>query len=297
MNIAAENYAEHYIARFRKVLHYIDAHLEEELDVESLCGIAAFSRYHFHRQFAALFGVGVYEYIQLTRLKRASWKLAFRDADSVTGIALDAGYQVPEAFARAFKKSTGQSPSAFRKQPQWNPWYAHYQSLSELRIKHMRTTYQASQVGIIQFKETRVAVLQHRGDPRQLGDSIRSFIGWRKQNRLPPSMSATFNIAYDDPDTTEAADFRFDLCAATDRDIDTNEQGVIAATIPGGRCAVLRHTGSDDHLGDVARYLYSDWLPHSGEELRDFPIFFQRVAFFPDVPEHLAATDVFLPLK
>jgi AraC family transcriptional regulator len=33
-----------------------------------------------------------------------------------------------------------------------------------------------------------------------------------------------------------------------------------------------------------------------GEALRDFPVFFQRVIFFPDVPEHEAVTDVFLPL-
>jgi AraC family transcriptional regulator len=38
-------------------------------------------------------------------------------------------------------------------------------------------------------------------------------------------------------------------------------------------------------------------LPQSDEELRDFPLFFQRVSFFPDVAESEAVTDVFLPLK
>ena len=37
--------------------------------------------------------------------------------------------------------------------------------------------------------------------------------------------------------------------------------------------------------------------PASGEEPRDFPLYFQRVSFFPDVPEHEAITDVFLPLR
>ena len=68
-------------------------------------------------------------------------------------------------------------------------------------------------------------------------------------------------------------------------------------TIAGGRCAVLRHLGSDDMLGESVRYLYSEWLPRSGEELRDSPLFFQRVHFFPDVPEHEAITDIFLPLR
>ncbi len=29
-------------------------------------------------------------------------------------------------------------------------------------------------------------------------------------------------------------------------------------------------------------------FPLSGEELREFPLFLQRVSFFPDVPEHKA---------
>ena len=67
--------------------------------------------------------------------------------------------------------------------------------------------------------------------------------------------------------------------------------------IPGGRCAVLRVIGGSDDLEAPALYLYRDWLPASGEEPRDFPLYCQRVSFFPDVPEHEAVTDLFLPLK
>jgi AraC family transcriptional regulator len=141
-----------------------------------------------------------------------------------------------------------------------------------------------------------VAALEHHGEPQRLGVSIRKFIEWRKQNGLPPTSHATFNLAYCNPVETDPEDFRFDICVATDGEVKENAQGVVPKTIPGGRCAVLRHVGSDDLLGAAAAYLYSTWLPESGEELRDFPLFFQRVKFFPDVPEHEAITDVFLPL-
>jgi AraC family transcriptional regulator len=49
--------------------------------------------------------------------------------------------------------------------------------------------------------------------------------------------------------------------------------------------------------GEIVICLYLEWLPQSEEELRDFTLYFQRVSFFPDVPEHEAITDVFLPLK
>ncbi len=44
---------EHYRARFVRVLQHIETHLEDDLGVETLSLVAAFSKYHFHRQFTA----------------------------------------------------------------------------------------------------------------------------------------------------------------------------------------------------------------------------------------------------
>lgn len=284
-------------ARFRKVLEYIDANLDDDLTVERLSRVAAFSKYHFHRQFSGIFGIGVYRYVQLRRLKRASYQLAFRRHRQIIEIALANGFEGPESFARAFKKCIGQSPTEFRKRPQWNPWYATYQPVRELRINHMKPEKRSDQVKIINFSDTKVAVLEHHGDPRLIGNSVRSFIEWRKQNHLPPRVSATFNIVYNNPAEVAPVDYRLDLCAATDRPVADNEWGVVSKTIPGGRCTVLRHVGSDDTLAETASFLCSEWFPQSGEELRDFPVYFQRVKFFPDASENEAITDVFLPIK
>ena len=284
-------------ARFRQVLKYIDAHLDEDLAVERLSRVAALSKYHFHRQFTVRFGIGVARYVQLSRLKRASYQLAFRALSPIIALACASGYEGPEAFARAFKKTTGQSPSAFRQAPQWEAWHAAYQPLNTVRIYHMTPAYRADQVRIVDFPETRVAVLAHRGDPKHIGASIRQFIEWRRHNHLSPAVSATFNIVYDDPEDTDPDAYRLDLCAAVDHPVAPNPFGVVAKTLPAGRCAVLRHIGSDAHLRDTVTYLYADWLPGSGETLREFPLYFQRVRLFPDVPECEAVTDVFLPLE
>jgi AraC family transcriptional regulator len=215
----------------------------------------------------------------------------------IIDIWLASGYENYESFSRAFKKSIGQTPSEFRKRPQWNPWHSTYQPLSDLRIKHMKPENQPTKVKLITFKDTKVAALEHRGDPNLIGNSVRKFIEWRKQNNLPLQVSATFNILYDNPSETSPDDYRFDICASTERDVADNPFGVVEKTIPGGRCALIRHIGSDANLGESITYLYSKWLPLSGEEPRDFPLFLHRVSFFPDVPEHEAITDVFLPLK
>lgn len=289
--------AEHpYFERFRRVVEFIDTHLDASLSVEQLSSIANFSKFHFHRQFSEWFGLSLYEYVQLKRLKRASYQLTFRPQTRVLDIALGCGYEGPEAFARAFKKRQGQTPTAFREQPDWVSWHAIYQPLSIPEIVEMHEKHWERQVRLIDFAETGVAVLRHRGDPNGIGDSIRRFIAWRKQTGLGPNVSATFNILYNDPASVPPDEYRLDICAATDREIGANEFGVVADVISGGRCAVLRHVGADDALRVSIKYLYFEWLPHSGEELRDYPLFLQRLRFFPDVGEHEAVTDIFLPL-
>ena len=152
-------------------------------------------------------------------------------------------------------------------------------------------------VQIVDFPETKMAVLEHHGDPKTIGESVQRFIEFRKQNHLHPSNHATFNIAYNSPTETAPEDFRIDLCVATDEPITDKEYGIGNKTIPGGRCAVLRHVGSDEMLGESIRKLCAEWFPQSGESRRDFPLYLQRVKFPPEVPENESIIDVFLPLQ
>lgn len=293
MKAAVHNYH----VRMQRVLDHIDRHLDEDLDLDTASGVAAFSKYHFHRQFTATFGLSVYRYIQLARMKRASYRLAYRDAQSVTEIAMDAGYDAPDAFARAFRQRFGQSPSSFRKSPDWEPWLAAFGPLDNARSKLMHKTYTPDDVTIRDVAPTPVAIMEHRGDPATIGSTIQRFIAWRKASGLSPKTSPTFNIFHSDPRTTPPSEYHMDLCVGVDRSIEANGELIEAGTIPGGRCAVLRVVGNTDNLEPAALYLYRDWLPASGEEARDFPLYCQRFTFFPEVPEHEAVAELFLPLK
>lgn len=280
-----------YEDRLNRVCDYIHNHLDEELSVERLSQVALFSKYHFHRQFSAYMGVNVSRFIQLVRLKRASYQLAFNPEQRIIDIALDAKFENPESFARAFKKTFGQTPSQFRKSPQWPAWHEKY------RIP-IRTGKPTMQVKLTEFKETKIAVLEHRGAVETLNDSVAIFIEWRKTSQLSPVQSSnTYGLAYDDPKTTAPEKFRFDICGEVLADVPENPQGVITKTIPGGRCVVIRHYGAHEAMGEKIYYLYGAWLPNSGEELRDFPCVFHYLNLFPDVPESELVTDIYLLLK
>jgi AraC family transcriptional regulator len=289
------NIPEVYRARFRRVLEYIDTHLPAALTVEQLGRVAGFSKYHFHRQFSALLGLGVHEYVQLVRLNHAARELGLHPFRSVMQVALETGYESPEAFARAFKRHSGQTPSEFQSAPDWSRWEALCQPIRELRTEHMKPTYATHDVALVSFATTPVAALEHRGDPRRVSESVRRFIEWRREAGLLPRVSATFNIFWDNPETTAPDQYRMDICAATTGEVPPNRFGIVKKVIPEGRCAVLRHVGPDP-LDATFRFLYETWLPSSGESPRDYPAFAQRVAFPPQVPEHESIVDIYLPL-
>jgi len=286
-----EEKANTYAQRFERVFEFIERHLDEPLSVEKLSRVAHFSKFHFHRQFSQYAGIGVLAYVRQLRLRRASYRLVFHKHERIIDIALDAGFESPEAFARAFRQAFGQSPSQFRKSPRWQPW-------SERVRLPPRQRREKMDVKIVDFEETQVAVLAHRAAPELVNDSALKFIAWRKQSGLSPvKTSRTFGIVYGDPDTTPPEEFRFDICGEMSEPVPENPQGVVSGVIPGGRCAVVRHPGSHERLAESIYPLYREWLPESGEELRDYPLFFHYRNLFPEVEEHELVTDIHLPLK
>jgi AraC family transcriptional regulator len=280
-----------YTERFDRVFDYIERHLDEKLSIDQLSALACFSSFHFQRQFSAYVGMSVIRYIQRLRLRRASYQLVFSEQRRIIDIGYEAGFENPESFSRAFKRCFGQTPSQFRTQPAWQPW-------NERMPLPERERCNLMEIQIVDFSETMVAALEHRGAPESLLESVKVFIDWRKQSgRSPNASRRTFGIPYDDPANTPAALFRFDICSEVYSTVAENLQGVITKRIPGGRCAKLRHIGSTDRISERIYPMYREWLPESGEELRDFPLFFHYLKRVPEVAEHEQLTDIYLPLK
>jgi len=282
---------EAYGRRIRRVVDYIEAHLDGDLSVDRLSIVAGFSKFHFHRQFSAHTETSVARLVKLLRLKRATWALAFAPEKKIIEIALEAGFSNPETFCRAFKSLHEQTPSEFRAASQWRDWT----NILSIPKKELEIEVKAE---IKIFTETNIALMQHRAPPGEIMNTVSKFIEWRKATTCAPeSRGRTFGVIHDDPDSTDADKFRFDLCAELRGPLLDNDVGVTESSIPTGRCAVVRHEGTLDTIGPKVRELYCTWLPESGEELRDFPCFFHYVKRMPKVSEHEQVTDIYLPLK
>jgi AraC-like DNA-binding protein len=96
-----------------KVLCYIEAHLDDNLDIKTLARVAGYSVYHFSRIFKMSVGESTISYVSRLKLEKASSKIIDKNK-SIIEIALDTGYETPNGFNKAFKKIFDMTPSEYK---------------------------------------------------------------------------------------------------------------------------------------------------------------------------------------
>ncbi len=99
----------------QRVLIYLDEHFTEELSLEHLSKEFGVSRFHLSRLFSEKLQTGFPSYVTAKRLTYARELLSTTD-DSVTTIALDAGFGSSRSFFRAFKAAFHMTPNEYRKE-------------------------------------------------------------------------------------------------------------------------------------------------------------------------------------
>jgi len=104
-------------AFFGRITAYIEANLADDLRLADLAKLAGYSPFHFHRLFARAVGVTPRRFVEQRRLARA--RTLLERGYRVTDAALEAGFEGPAEFARAFRRVFGRPPSRWpRRRPQ-----------------------------------------------------------------------------------------------------------------------------------------------------------------------------------
>jgi len=103
--------------RLRHVLEYIEAHLDEDLTLAQLAGVAGFSLSHFKPLFKKATGVPVHRFVLGRRVERARMRL-LEGRMSLTEIALEAGFAHSSHMARCMRRVLGVSPSQLARSAQ-----------------------------------------------------------------------------------------------------------------------------------------------------------------------------------
>ena len=98
----------------RVITAYVEEHLAEQISLATLAGLVSLSPYHFCRAFRQSFGTPPHRYHCSHRIERARTLLA-ESASPVTEIGLAVGFHETSSFTTAFRKATGQTPTAYRR--------------------------------------------------------------------------------------------------------------------------------------------------------------------------------------
>jgi transcriptional regulator GlxA family with amidase domain len=97
----------------QRVRDYIEAHIEDNIELDALAAAAGLSVFHFARAFKQSTGVTPHSYLLQRRIKRAQDLLTGTDLP-VARIAFATGFADQSHLARHFRAQLGVSPSAFR---------------------------------------------------------------------------------------------------------------------------------------------------------------------------------------
>ena len=105
-----ELYRRLYLAR-----DYVDASFDQPITLAEVASVAGLSPNHLLRVFRQLFHQTPYQYITARRLEHARHLLRHSDR-SVTDICLSLGFESLGSFSWLFRRHTGISPAAYRRQ-------------------------------------------------------------------------------------------------------------------------------------------------------------------------------------
>lgn len=268
------------IELIQRTLDTIEAHLDEEIALETLAQAAGMSFWHFLRVFRATVGETLKDYIRRRRLTQAALALLQGDARTILDIALEAGFESNEAFTRAFRVQFGQVPSAFRRAarppgfPQAQPqitrdYLAHLQngiSREPERVRH-------PDICLVGPKHE-FSVAPEAFDILALGAPV-----WQRFiNEVPEVPQRADTSAY----------FVCDILSESAEQI----RGVVMpavqvaryAALPDGWCAEMRPASMDavfQHRGGgraweyTLHYVFGTWVSDTGCTLSDLPVIYR----------------------
>lgn len=314
-----------YIGRVERVIDYIYAHSGEDLTLEGLADVAAFSRFHFHRVFSAIVGETVSDFIKRVRLQRAASLLSYNPSESVTDIAMDSGFSNSSVFARAFKSrlgvtasewrelsaetrrhvlrsntgqvsgNTGQNDSKERQAPEAGWRYTLDILENERRSTHM--TALKYSVEVRELPELTVAYARHIGAFNTIGeafDRLGRWAGPRGHYAVPGVKSLA--VYHDSPETTPEPKLRSSACVTVAPGTEASGD-INVMTIPGGKFAVAHFEILPHQFGEAWDALMGEWFPSSGYQPDDRMCYEVYLAEPENHPEGKFVIDICEPVK
>ena len=278
---------EEYLKRVNVVVDYINNHLDEELDLQKLAEMSNLSTYHFHRIMKAFLGETLGAYIIRVRLETAVRLLRYTDLP-VEQIAYSVGYEMPSSLSKSFKQFYDITPLEYRnnknfvimKPVQLNP---------DLNLKSPK---------VIDIETKKAIYIRLTGAYSELDfcGAWGKLWAYVKENKLFSAGIEHISIYHDDPKVTNSEKLRTDVCLVLPKPAEPKGE-IGMKEIAGGKYAVFSYQGPYTNLGIVYDTIFAQWLPDSGYELRNAPLYEKYINDPSRTEEAKLKTEIYIPLQ
>ncbi|MCI3920804.1 AraC family transcriptional regulator [Paenibacillus sp. TRM 82003] len=261
-----------WLNRMKAALDWMETKMEEPLEIAELARTAHSSPYHFQRMFYMLTGMTVAEYMRKRRLTLAAQELAL-SGPKVIDVALKYGYDSPEAFAKAFRRLHGVSPSEAR-QPgaalKAFPRISFHLSLKGDKEMDYRIVQREAFTAVGKsIRTTNVEGQNSTEIPKFWRDTHAD--GTEEKLAGMAKRQEMLGICYDPEPNGEV--FKYAIAVETDAAVDAAD-GFASIPIPAATWAVFTSVGPmPGAIQEVWNRIYQEWFPATGYEQAEAPDF------------------------
>lgn len=255
-----------YLSQVQRGVDFIEAHLDEALDLRSVSKAAGISHSHFQRTFKALTGETLKTYVRARRMAKALEVLLTTDM-RILDVALGAGFESQEAFARAFKRAFGMTPSAYRsvgsralflKKARFDEDYLAH--ISE-GVSHKPEIVEQKEMFVVGL---RTAFYGPYSEKNNLGDKLPAL--W---DAFIPRLAAIPGRVADErcygvvrQDIHDDDMLEYFACTEV-QGSNAASENLVSARVPASRYAVFTHRGPARNVDRTVDYIYATWLAQS----------------------------------
>jgi AraC family transcriptional regulator len=247
--------------RFLRAVDFVEEHLGEPVALGDVAKQAGFSLPYFSRLFRVLTGETFGAYLRRRRMTLAAERLASEGTElRLVDLAFECGYDSQEAFTRAFKRTLGTTPGAWRARPP-AVRTGFRARIDAATLDHLQEVLDM-EPEIVEIDSFVVAGLRERFD----GDTKHGIPAlWQRFVPLLPAIPHRRPGTYGICTNPSAEDGSFDYVAgvAVDR-VDELPSGTVAESIPRQTYAVFRHHVRSPNLHaelqPTLRFIWGTWL-------------------------------------
>lgn len=272
-----------YEDRLRRVVQHIHDNPAGDLSLDALADVAALSRFHWHRVFAAMTGETCAQAVRRIRAHKAAHWLVQTDWP-VPVIARRSGHRSVRSFARAFRAQYGVTPAAFRAAGVPGD----FELLRTGRLKMV-------EYEIKEMPSRRLAALPHRGSYSDIGGAFQQVAAVFNARHLWPEARGMVGVYHSDPSAVPEAELRSHAGIAVAAEFDMPEV-LEELVLPAGAHAVMLYKGPYAGLPAAWEALYGKALPASGRLPAESPSFELYLNDPTEVAPEELLTEICVPL-